>query len=102
MDFTASVRKNTRNGVHTDKMNKKLYFPSVLSRRLLCSALPFLCLCLIWLMISVISCTDTSPDVITHTYTPALEHIMISLTLLILGALLLDISEKELRIKRGD
>ena len=54
-------------------------------------------ICFIYLIISFTMQENVSRTVLLHTYTPQLEHFMMSLTIIITGAFLFDITEKELK-----
>lgn len=54
-------------------------------------------ICFIYLIISFTMQENVSQTVLLHTYTPQLEHFMMSLTIIITGAFLFDVTEKELK-----
>ena len=54
-------------------------------------------ICFIYLIISFNMQENVSQTVLLHTYTPQLEHFMMSLTIIITGAFLFDVTEKELK-----
>ena len=77
-------------------MKNKLYYLSSFSSKTLLIGLPIVLICFIYLVISFLVADNVSQNVLLHIYTPQLESFMMSLTILILGTILLDISEKEL------
>ena len=77
-------------------MKKKLYLSSI-SEILLFMGLGIIIVYLIYILVSVISLERTSSDVLIHTFSPQLEYIIMSMTLIIVGALLLDVTAKELK-----
>ena len=77
-------------------MKKKAYTLSDISVKILLFGLPVIILSFIYLIISFTIHENVSQSVLVHTYTPQLESFMISLTSLILGAILIDITAKEL------
>ncbi len=78
-------------------MKKKAFEISRIASLILSVGLPIIAVYFVYIVISVISSTNTSPSVLVHTYSPQLEHIVMSLTLIIIGAVLMDISEKEIK-----
>ena len=80
-------------------MKKRKYDISEISLKILLVGLPILIISFIYLIISFSMHKNTSQTVLLHIYTPQLEHFMMSLTILILGAILFDITCKELNIK---
>lgn len=77
-------------------MKKKLYLSSI-SEILLFMGLGIIIVYLIYILVSVISLERTSSDVLIHIFSPQLEYIIMSMTLIIVGALLLDVTAKELK-----
>ncbi len=67
--------------------------------RLLVSGMSLLVIYFIYIFYAVWTHTTADTSVLIHLYFPLLEHVIMSLTILILGALLLDIAEKELKKK---
>ena len=77
-------------------MKKKLYLSSI-SEILLFMGLGIIIVYLIYILVSVISLERMSSDVLIHIFSPQLEYIIMSMTLIIVGALLLDVTAKELK-----
>ena len=71
---------------------------SVMSSRILLIGFPVMFLCFLYLILSFTTQDSVSNTVLLHTYTPQLEHFMMSLTIIITGALLFDITEKEYKL----
>ena len=67
-----------------------------ISKTILYTGLPTIFLYLIYLIVSINSHSNTSREVIIHIYSPQLKHVILSLTILLIGALLFDITEKEI------
>lgn len=78
-------------------MKKILYNISVISIKILLIGIPIMILCFSYLIISFTMQENVSKTVLLHIYTPQLEHFMMSLTIIITGALLFDITEKEFK-----
>ncbi len=78
-------------------MKNIIHSISVTSSKILLIGLPIMFLCFAYLIISFTAQENVSNVVLLHIYTPQLEHFMMSLTILIVGALLFDITEKELK-----
>ena len=78
-------------------MKNNLHTPSIISIKILLIGLPIIILCFIYLIISFTMHENVSQSVLVHTYKPQLESFMISLTLIVLGAIIIDISENELK-----
>ena len=77
-------------------MKKNLENLSEISTKILIFGLPIVIGYFIYLIIAFNSHPDISRHVLIHIYTPQLECITVSLVILVLGALLFDITEKEL------
>jgi hypothetical protein len=77
-------------------MKKNLENLSDISTKILIFGLPIVIGYFIYLIIAFNSHTDVSRHVLIHIYTPQLEYITSSLVILVLGALLFDITEKEM------
>ena len=78
-------------------MDKKRFYLSTASKILLISGLSIVLIYLVYIFISVLSLNSTSSLVLIHIFFPQLEHVLMSLTLIIIGALLLDVTAKELK-----
>ena len=78
-------------------MKKKRFCLTPISKILLITGLTVVLAYLIYILISILLLKSTSSDVLVHIYSPQLEYIMMSLTLIISGALLLDVTAKELK-----
>ena len=77
-------------------MKKKLENLSEISTKILIFGLPVIIGYFIYLIIAFNSHTNVSHHVLIHIYTLQLEYITASLVILVLGALLFDITEKEI------
>ena len=77
-------------------MKKKLENLSEISTKILIFGFPIVIGYFIYLIIAFNSHPNVSHHVLIHIYTPQLEYITASLVILVLGALLFDITEKEL------
>ena len=74
---------------------------SDISAKILKLGLPLILGYFLFLIISINSHSNTSKEVIIHIYLPWLEHIMMSLCILVLGAVIFDITKKELDIRNN-
>jgi len=70
---------------------------SDIAAKLLILGLSIILLYLIYIACAILSETNTAAHVLTHLFAPQLEHIFMSLFLVVGGSLLLDISIKEIR-----
>ena len=77
-------------------MKKNLENLSEISTKILIFGLPVVIGYFIYLISAFNSHPNISRHVLVHIYTPQLEYITVSLVILVLGALLFDITEKEL------
>ena len=77
---------------------KHIQLPNLMTRayRLLITALPFLLAPILTVFYLMLSEGETHRLILIHRYLPYVEHLVMSLTLLLLGALLLDLTEREL------
>lgn len=78
-------------------MKKKRFCLAPVSKILLISGLSVVLLYLVYILLSVLSFKSTSADVLVHIFSPQLEHVLMSLTLIVAGSLLLDVTAKELK-----
>ena len=76
-----------------------IHFLSDISAKILKRGLPVILGYFVYLILSVNSHTNTSKEVILHIYLPWLEHIMMSLCIIIFGAIIFDITKKELDMR---
>ena len=79
-------------------MKKSAYRHSLsdISVKILKLGLPLIIGYLIYLVISIASHTNTAKKVLIHIYLPQLEYIMMSLCVIVIGAILFDITKKEM------
>ncbi len=78
-------------------MKRNHFSLSKVPARLLLIGLPVIIAYLVYIFISVMMSTDISADALIHIFGPQLEHIFMTLTILIIGSLLLDVSHKEIK-----
>ena len=69
---------------------------SDISAKILGFGLPLIIGYFIYLIISINSHTNTAKNVLIHIYTPWLEHIIMSLCIIVIGAIVFDITKKEM------
>ena len=67
---------------------------SSLSYTLLSVGLPIVLTYLIALLVITLSSSDIPSNVLAHIYAPSLEHIVMALTLTVIGALTADLAER--------
>lgn len=67
---------------------------SSLSIRILHIALPIILIYLFGLVSALITSKGVPPSVLSHLYTPSLEHIVMALTISFAGALVADLAER--------
>lgn len=77
-------------------MKKNFENLSEISTKILIIGLPVIIVYFIYLIVAFNSHPDVSRHVLVHIYTPQLEYITVSLVILVFGALIFDITEKEL------
>jgi len=70
---------------------------STLSIRLLHIGLPIVFLYLLSLLFTLFSHSHIPPNVLSHLYSPSLEHITMALAIIIVGAFVADIAERHSR-----
>jgi len=80
-------------------MKKLISDLSDISTKILIFGIPIIVGYFVYLIIAFNSHPNTSHEVLLHIYTPQLECITVSLVILVLGALLIDLTDKELKIK---
>ena len=73
---------------------------SLIARKILYIGLPLISIYFIYILISIISLTNLSTEVLIHIYNPQLEYVFSSLVILIISSLLFDITAKEINIKK--
>ncbi len=78
-------------------MKKKEFYLTPISKVLLISGLSLILIYLVYILLSALSLKSTSSDVLVHIYFPQLEHVIMSMTLIIIGSLLLDLTAKEIK-----
>lgn len=78
-------------------MQKNSFKISKIASTILKVGLPIMALYFVYIIVSVLSVKNTTPNVIANTYSSQLEHIFMSFTILIVGAVIMDITEKELK-----
>ena len=71
---------------------------SNISKKILCFGLPLIFLYLIYFIVVINSHANTSKDVLIHIYSPQIEYVIMSFTILMISSLLFDITEKELKL----
>ncbi len=81
-------------------MRKLLLNMSPTSKKMLEFGLPLLAVYFIYILIAVVSEYCRGASILIHVYSPQLEHIVMSLTLLILFSLIADVSEKQASRKK--
>lgn len=81
-------------------MKKRKYILCDISTKILYAGLPVMLVYFVYLFISISSHENTSRDVLVHLYAPQLEYILMSLTLILLAALLFDIAEKDYETRK--
>ena len=77
-------------------MTKNTYKLSHISTNILLYGLLSVFFCFMGILISFADHTDTSRQVLIHIYAPQVEHILMSITIVILASLIFDITDKEL------
>ena len=81
-------------------MNKDKISLSDVAAKLLIAGLSVIIAYLIYIVVSILTMPNTNADVLKHVFAPQLEHILMSLMLVIGGSLLLDITIKEIKKSR--
>ena len=81
-------------------MKRKNFTLADITVKILRIGLPIILTYFIYLICALTSHKDVSKDVIIHVYSPQLEYIMASLAILIIGAILIDITAKEIESKK--
>ena len=69
---------------------------SDISAKILSLGLPLIIGYFIYLIISINSHINTAKNVLIHIYTPWIEHIVMSLCIIVIGAIVFDITKKEI------
>ena len=77
------------------KLNYELSISDI-SIKILSLGLPLIIGYLILLINSICSHTNTAKKVLIHIYLPWLEYIMMSLCIIVIGAIIFDITKKEI------
>ena len=79
-------------------MKRLKYMLSIsdVSAKILGLGLPLIIGYFIYLIVSINSHTDTAKNVLIHIYLPWLEHIVMSLCIIVVGAIIFDITKKEI------
>ncbi len=72
------------------------YTISDISAKILSLGFPLIIGYLVYLVISISSHTNTAKKVLIHIYLPWLEYIMMSLCIIVIGAIIFDITKKEI------
>ena len=82
-------------------MKKLNYILSIsdVSAKILRLGLPLIMGYFIYLIVSINSHTDTAKNVLIHIYLPWLEHIIMSLCIIVVGAIIFDITKKEIDMR---
>ena len=78
-------------------MNKKIFHLSKIAEKLLIIGLTLIIGYLMYILVSLLFSKNVSNDVLVHMFSPQLEHVLMSLTLIVTGSLLLDVTAKELK-----
>jgi len=78
-------------------MKKKRFHLSPIATKLLIIGLTLVLGYLIYILVSLILAKNVSSDALVHTFSPQLEHVIMSLTLIVAGSLILDVTAKELK-----
>ena len=76
-------------------MNKLIYTLSDISAKILSLGFPLITGYLIYLVIAINSHTNTAKKVLIHMYMPQLEYVMMSLCIIVIGAIVFDITKRE-------
>ena len=79
-------------------MKNEIYSLSISCTKILYAGCHIILAYLFYLIIAITSHTDTAKNVILHTYLPQFHNIVATLCIFVIGAIIFDITEKEMEI----